>query len=264
VIFKQHRHAPLAQLSYTIGCARTREAVIVDPADGIGVDAYLLDAADLGLTVTGVIETHVHADYVSCARELADAAGAPHLLHAAATTLVKYPMSPFLEGHVFALGKVRMQALFTPGHTPEHACFTVTDTARAAEPWFVLTGDCLFVGDVGRPDLLLGDAAADVIDVATRARMQFASVRRLFALPDHVEVFPAHYGGSTCGGVNMSGKVSSTIGFERRFNLAMQQPDAEAFARFVEETSKPFPANYARIKSYNLGLIGLDELQAPR
>jgi hypothetical protein len=86
--------------------------------------------------------------------------------------------------------------------------------------------------------------------------------RRLFSLPDHVEVYPAHYGGSTCGGVNMSGKVSSTIGFEKRFNLAMRQPDAGAFARFVQETAKPFPRDYARIKLYNLGLISLAELES--
>ncbi|HET7038752.1 MAG TPA: hypothetical protein VFH97_02630, partial [Gemmatimonadales bacterium] len=143
----------------------------------------------------------------------------------------------------------------------EHTAFVVTDRARSEEPWFALTGDCLFVGDVGRPDLLLGDDRVDVMDQNERARALYDSVtRRLFALPDHVEIYPAHYGGSTCGGVNMSGKVSSTIGFEKRFNLALRQPDAEAFARFVRETAKPFPRDYARIKAYNLGLISRAEL----
>ncbi len=142
-----------------------------------------------------------------------------------------------------------MRALFTPGHTPEHTSYVVTDRARTEDPWFVLTGDCLFVGDVGRPDLLVGDMTLDVMDETMRAQTQYESVKRLFALPDYVEVFPAHYGGSTCGGVNMSGKVSSTIAFEKHFNLAMRQPDAEAFARFVKETAKPFPDNYTRIKS---------------
>jgi glyoxylase-like metal-dependent hydrolase (beta-lactamase superfamily II) len=124
----------------------------------------------------------------------------------------------------------------------------------------VLTGDSLFVGDVGRLDLLLGDQAVDVIDETERARLQYQSIRNvLFSLPDHVEVYPGHYGGSACGGVNMSGKVSSTIYFEKKYNLAMQQPDEAAFARFVRENVRPFPENYARLKSYNLGLTGLTE-----
>jgi glyoxylase-like metal-dependent hydrolase (beta-lactamase superfamily II) len=264
MIFKQYRHEPLAQLSYLVGCARAKEAVVIDPTDALGAESYVLDAADLGLSIVGVLETHVHADYVSCGRELAAMAGVPLRLHEAAVRLVKYDFTPFASDEVFEIGKVRVQALFTPGHTPEHTSFLVTDRGRTDDPWFVLTGDCLFVGDVGRPDLLVGDTTLDVMDEATRARTLYASVQRLFALPEYVEVFPGHYGGSTCGGVNMSGKVSTTIGFERRFNLAMRQPDADAFARFVKETAKPFPANYTRIKSYNLGLITKDELAGAR
>jgi glyoxylase-like metal-dependent hydrolase (beta-lactamase superfamily II) len=264
MIFKQHRHEPLAQLSYVVGCARAKEAIVVDPADALGAESYVLDAADLGLAIVGVFETHVHADYVSCARELAEMTGTPLFLHEAARELVRYEHTSIADLQVFDIGRIRVQALFTPGHTPEHTCYLVTDRSRGDDPWFVLTGDCLFVGDVGRPDLLVGDARLDVMDEATRARTQFASVTRLFSLPDHVEVFPAHYGGSTCGGVNMSGKVSSTIAFEKRFNLAMKQPDAESFARFVRETARPFPANYERIKSYNLGLITRADLQEAR
>jgi glyoxylase-like metal-dependent hydrolase (beta-lactamase superfamily II) len=175
---------------------------------------------------------------------------------------VRYEFTSFADRQAFDVGQVRIQALHTPGHTPEHTAFLVTDRSRSDDPWFVLTGDCLFVGDVGRPDLLLGDEAVDVMDESERARTLYHSVtRRLFSLPDHVEVYPAHYGGSTCGGVNMSGKVSSTIGFEKRFNLAMRQPDADAFARFVKETAQPFPRDYARIKAYNLGLISKAELE---
>lgn len=260
MIFKQHRHEPLAQLSYTIGCARAKEAVIVDPNEAIGAEAYVLDAADLGVSIVGVLETHVHADYVSCARELAEMTGVPLRLHGAATYLVRYEFEPFQDLDTIEIGKVGIQAWFTPGHTPEHTSFVVTDSARSDQPWFVLTGDCLFVGDVGRPDLLVGEAQLDVMDEAARARTQFASVQRLFTLPDYVEVFPAHFGGSTCGGVNMSGKVSSTIAFEKQFNLAMRQPDADSFARFVKDTAKPFPDNYARIKRYNLGLISREAL----
>ena len=108
---------------------------------------------------------------------------------------------------------------------------------------------------MGRPDLLIGDQALDVLDEAERARLQYESIKtRLFTLPEHVEVYPGHYGGSACGGINMSGKVASTIYFEKRFNQAMQQPNADAFARFVKETAEPFPGNYAGIKSRNLGI----------
>jgi glyoxylase-like metal-dependent hydrolase (beta-lactamase superfamily II) len=262
MIFKQYRFEPLAQASYLLGCVRAREAVVVDPIAKLGAEAYVLDAADLGLTLVGVFETHVHADYVSCARDLAGISGVPLYLHQAARGLVRFDFTAIADRQVFDIGKVRIEALHTPGHTPEHTAYLATDRGRSEEPWFVLTGDCLFVGDVGRPDLLLGDAQVDLMDEAARARTLYDSVtRRLFTLPDHVEVFPAHYGGSTCGGVNMSGKVSSTIGFEKRFNLASRQPDADAFARFVKETAKPFPKDYARIKAYNLGLISKAELE---
>ncbi len=262
MIFKQYRFEPLAQASYLIACARAKEAFVVDPIADNGADFYVLEAADLGLSIVGVFETHLHADYVSCARELAEMNAVPHYLHEAATELATYAFTPITDGQVFSVGKIDLQAIHTPGHTPEHTAYVVTDRSRSDDPWFVLTGDSLFVGDVGRPDLLLGDEAKDVMDEAERAATQFLSVKeRLFALPDHVEVFPNHYGGSTCGGVNMSGKAGSTIGFEKRFNLAMQKASAEEFAQFVKETAKPFPDNYARIKSYNLGLISKAEMK---
>jgi glyoxylase-like metal-dependent hydrolase (beta-lactamase superfamily II) len=260
MIFKQFRHEALNQASYIVGCPRKKECFVIDPADDLGVDHYILEAADLNLVVVGVLETHVHADYVSCARELAEANGCPHYLHESAP--VTYDFTPFFDGQVFEVGNVRIQALHTPGHTPEHTSYLISDASRSAEPWCVLTGDCLFVGDVGRPDLLLGDQALDVMDEGERAKTQFNTIKNiLFTLPDHVEIFPNHYGGSACGGVNMSGKVSSTIYFEKHFNLAMQQPDALAFAEFVRETAKPLPDNYERIKSYNLGLIDKDQLK---
>jgi hydroxyacylglutathione hydrolase len=264
MIFKQFRFEPLFQASYLIGCPRARQALVVDPIADLGTDFYVLEAADQGLDVVGVAETHIHADFVSCARQLAEATGAPHYLHEA-SKLVRYPFTPLVDGQVLEVGQVQVRALHTPGHTPEHTCFVVTDRARADEPWCVLTGDSLFVGDVGRPDLLVGDQALDVMGVADRAQTQYRSITgRLFALPDHVEVFPNHYGGSTCGGVNMSGKASSTIHFEKHHNLALQQPGVVAFTDFVKETAKPFPDNYQWIKSYNLGLIGETELEAAR
>ncbi len=262
MIMKQFRYEPLAQASYLVACPRAKEAVIVDPIEDLGSDFYVLEAADLGLAIVGVFETHVHADYVSCARELAEMNGVPHHLHERAEGLVKYDFTPISDGQAFEIGGVRIEAMYTPGHTPEHTAYVITDTARSEEPWFILTGDSLFVGDVGRPDLLVGDQSLDVMDEVERAATQYRSVTdKIFTLPDHVEVFPNHYGGSTCGGVNMSGKASSTIAFEKRFNLAMRQPDAESFGLFVKETTKPFPDNYARIKSYNLGLISKDALK---
>jgi glyoxylase-like metal-dependent hydrolase (beta-lactamase superfamily II) len=262
MIFKQLRFEPLGQASYILGCPRSRAGVVVDPTEDLGTDFYVLEAADLGLDVTAVLETHVHADFVSCARELAEMAGAPHHLHQSATGLVGYPFTALADGAVIHAGQVEIRAIHTPGHTPEHTAYLVTDHARCDEPWLVLTGDSLFVGDVGRPDLLVGDQALDVMGEDERAETQFRSIReRLFTLPDHVEVFPNHYGGSTCGGVNMSGKASSTIAFERRHNLALRQPDAAAFAAFVRDTVRPFPDDYRRIKSYNLGLLSRAELE---
>jgi hydroxyacylglutathione hydrolase len=253
VIFRQFRFEKIGQASYLLGCVRSKDAVVVDPIADLGVDHYVIEAADRRLAITHVLETHVHADFISCARELAEAAAAEHCLFH--TAPVKYRFTPLQDGQTLDVGKVRIQVLATPGHTPEHASFVVTDRARSEEPWFVLTGDSLFVGDVGRPDLLIGDQALDVLDETQRARLQYESIKnKLFALPEHVEVYPAHYGGSACGGINMSGKIASTIYFEKRFNQAMQQPDAESFARFVKETAKPFPANYGGIKSRNLGL----------
>jgi glyoxylase-like metal-dependent hydrolase (beta-lactamase superfamily II) len=262
MIFKQFRYEPLFQASYLLGCPRAREGLVVDPIADVGPDFYVLEAADQGLDIVGVLETHVHADFVSCARELAEMAGALHYLHEAGKGLVRYEFTRLADGQTVSVGQVDVQAIHTPGHTPEHTCFLITDLARSEEPWAVLTGDSLFVGDVGRPDLLVGDQALDVFGESERAELQFRSIReRLFTLPDHVELFPNHYGGSTCGGVNMSGKASSTISFEKRFNMALTQPDAAAFAAFVSDTAKPFPENYQWIKSFNLGLLTKEELE---
>lgn len=260
MILKQFRYEPLGQASYLVGCARAKEAFVVDPIANLGPDFYVIESADLGLAIVGVLETHIHADFVSCARELADLNSAAHYLHESAP--VRYRFTPVKDGQLLTAGQIRVQAIHTPGHTPEHTSYLITDLARAPEPWCVLTGDSLFVGDVGRPDLLVGDQAADVMDEAARARTQYHSIsEKLFTLPEHVEIYPNHYGGSACGGVNMSGKVGSTIYFEKRYNLAMQKPDEESFARFVKETARPFPANYSRIKSYNLGLIEKEALE---
>ncbi len=254
MIFKQFRYEPLAQASYVLGCVRTKEAFIVDPIANVGQDFYVLEAADLGLTITGVLETHLHADYISCARALAELCACPHYLGKAALQLAHYEFMPVVDGQVLHLGQVEVRVIATPGHTPEHVAYLITDKARATDPWCILTGDSLLVGDVGRPDLsVIGNGIA--ADEAQRAEAQWTSIReRILTLPEHVELYPCHYGGSSCGGVNMSGKASSTIWFEKRHNLSLAQADARAFAAFVRETARPLPDQYTSIESINLGL----------
>ncbi len=253
MIFKQYRYEPRSQASYLLACYRQGVAFVVDPIQDLGSDFYSQEAAAFSCRVVGVLETHVHADYLSCARDLARASWCPH--HLFRDTPVRFPYSPVEDGQVLALGHVRVEVIHTPGHTPEHVSYLVTDVTRGDDPWAVLTGDALLVGDVGRPDLLVGEQAAAESDPEARAKAQYLSVRdRLFSLPDHVEVYPAHYGWSACGGINMSGKASSTIWFEKKHNLPMRQPNPEIFAEFVRDTSKPLPEEMQATKRLNMGL----------
>jgi glyoxylase-like metal-dependent hydrolase (beta-lactamase superfamily II) len=255
MIFRQYLHDPFFQASYLLGCRRTSEAFILDPIHDLGSGFYRGEADAMGLSVRGVLETHVHADYISCARALAQTTGSP--LYLSRFTPAQYEYAPLDDGDVLELGQMRIEVIHTPGHTPEHVAFLVTDVTRGDEPWAVLTGDSLLVGDVGRPDLLVGDQAESSSDVGERARVQFENIRgRLFTLPDHVEVYPGHFGDSACGGINMSCKASSTIYFEKRHNLPMQRPNAEVFAEFVRDTAKPLPEDFERIKATNLGMGG--------
>ncbi len=253
MIFKQYRYEPLGQASYLIGCYREGIAFVVDPIQDLGVSFYRGEAESFSLRVVGVLETHIAADYLSCARALSEACWCPHYLFRG--TPARYPYTPLEDGQVLELGHVRVQTLHTPGHTLEHVCYLVTDVTRCDEPWLVLTGDALLVGDVGRPDLLVGAEGGVDDDVRRRAELQYRSIKeRLFTLPDHVEVYPGHYGWSICGGINMSGKASSTIFFEKKYNLPMRQPNAEIFAEFVRDTSRPLPENFQDFKKANLGL----------
>jgi glyoxylase-like metal-dependent hydrolase (beta-lactamase superfamily II) len=262
VNFKQFRYEPLAQASYLLGCMRAREAFIVDPIANLGPDFYVLEAADLGLTITGVLETHIHADYISGARALAEMCGCAHYLGEAATHFVRYGFTPVADGQVLQLGQIDVRVIATPGHTPEHAAYLVIDKARGTDPWCVLTGDSLLVGDVGRPDLPVGDNGAAMPNETQRAEAQWRSIHeRLLMLPEHVEVYPSHYGGSACGGANMSGKASSTIWFEKRHNRALAWDSVQGFAAFLQKTARPFPDGYARIKSINLGLREAERVQ---
>jgi glyoxylase-like metal-dependent hydrolase (beta-lactamase superfamily II) len=214
----------------------------VDPQPDIA--PYLAAAAEKAMRITHIFETHVQADHLSGARRLSEATGAPVFYHAAAP--VTFAHASLNDGEFHDLGNVGIEVLHTPGHTPDSVSLLVTDRTRAQEPWFVLTGDTLFSGGVGRPDLLgAGQERA-------LAAQLYDSIRgRLLALPDHVEVFPAHFGGAACG-KGLSGKPGSTIGFERRFNPALQLGARDAFVDFVLADLPPQPATFAENRRRNL------------
>jgi hydroxyacylglutathione hydrolase len=217
---------------------------VVDPQHDI--EPYLDAAAQKNMRITHIFETHVQADHVSGARRLATATGAHILMHQAAGA--RFPFVPLADEEEHEMGNVRVSVVATPGHTPESVSLIVTDRSRAAEPWFVLTGDTLFSGGVGRPDLL-GTGTEQGL-----AEQLYDSLRgRLLALPDHLEIYPAHFGGAACG-KGLSGKPGSTIGFERRFNPALQYGSREEFVRFVLRDLPPQPPEFAENRRINLGL----------
>lgn len=196
------------------------------------------------MRITHIVETHVQADHVSGARKLAAATGAPILVHEAAP--VEFPHVAVRDGEEHEMGNVHMTLLHTPGHTPDGVSILVTDRTRAAEPWFVLTGDTLFAGGVGRPDLL-GNGTEAML-----AEQLYESLHdRLLKLPDHVEIYPAHFGGAACG-KGLSGKPGSTIGFERRFNPALQYRSKAEFVSFVLADLPPQPEAFADNRRRNL------------
>jgi len=249
MIFVQMLEEHAGCAAYLLGCGSSGTCGVVDPlADP---DRYLQAARDRGLRITHVIDTHVHGDHVSGGRALAAAAGAAYYLHEAAPA--RFSFEKLKDGVALDIGVVHLTALHTPGHTPDSICLLVEDRSRGAAPWFVLTGDTLMVGDVGRPDLVLDDADPD-LPVRQAAMLYDSIVGRLLTLQDGLEVLPGHFGVSPCGGGNMNRKASSTIGFERNFNLALRLPSRDAFVRYVRATLKPQPENYREIKAKNLGL----------
>ena len=215
---------------------------MVDPQ--LEIEPYLEAAAQKSMRVTHIIETHVQADHLSGARRLAEATRAPILYHQSAP--IEFPHVAIEDGEDHEMGNVHMTFLHTPGHTPDGISIVVTDRTRGPEPWFVLTGDTLFAGGVGRPDLL-GDGAETML-----AELLYDSVYdKLLKLPDHIEVFPAHFGGAACG-KGLSGKPGSTIGFERRFNPALRFTSKPEFVRFVLADLPPQPETFAENRRRNL------------
>jgi glyoxylase-like metal-dependent hydrolase (beta-lactamase superfamily II) len=214
----------------------------VDPQPDIA--PYLVAASEKSMRITHIFETHVQADHLSGAHRLSEATGAPVCYHAAAP--VTFPHVSLDDGETHDMGNVGVEVLHTPGHTPDSMSLLVTDRTRAPEPWFVLTGDTLFSGGVGRPDLLGAGQERSL------AGQLYDSLRgRLLTLPDHVEVFPAHFGGAACG-KGLSGKPGSTIGFERRFNPALQFGARDSFVDFVLADLPPQPPVFAENRRRNL------------
>ncbi|AEJ41484.1 beta-lactamase-like protein [Sulfobacillus acidophilus TPY] len=248
MIFVPMHDENLGCSSFIVADEVTTQGIIVDPLGALGAEAYVLAAAELGVSVRGVIETHVHADHASAARDVADALHVPiYLSHQAPA---QFPFEPVHDGQVLDLGSLKVTFWETPGHTPDSISVLLTDLTRGDQPWAILSGDSLFVGDVGRPDL--ANPTDEGIDAASRA--QFQTVHRIMQLPDFTELWPAHYGASPCGGLYMSRKPSSTIGYERHFNRFIRIQDEAEFMDQQKRLLKPPPENAAQIRSQNLGL----------
>ena len=246
MILRQFLHSDPVAASYLFGCGGRAAAAVVDPVDDI--KPYLEAADKTGMRIRYVIDTHLHADHVSVGRALAKAAGAEYVLFAGAD--VAYPFYGVRDGDTLELGNVTIVVLHTPGHTPEHISLLVTDRTRSQDPWFVLTGHTLMVGDLGRTEL--------ATSAEEGARALFGSVQRLRALPDYLEVLPGAYSGSVCGR-SLSGKPVSTIGFEKRHNKAFGIEDEREFIRAMIADVPPPPPQAAQLRAINSGMMAAAE-----
>jgi glyoxylase-like metal-dependent hydrolase (beta-lactamase superfamily II) len=244
VFFRQLLNDDTACASYVFGCLTHRQLAVVEPHIDL-VDDYLATAARQGAPIVAVFDTHVQADHVSGMAELVRRTGAKAYLPAGAG--VEFHHHPLDDGGVVSLGNVEVQAIATPGHALAHHCYGITDHRRSDEPWLVLTGDALLVGDAGRPDL----HAQGGHTVEQMARTLYRSLtERLLVLPDHLVLYPSHYSGSVCGRA-LSATPVSTIGFERRYNAALQSGSEEEFVNALLREIPPAPEQQAAIVAAN-------------
>lgn len=273
MLFRQIFDPKLAQYAYLIGCQQTKEAIVIDPERD--VDQYLRLAEEEGLRIVAAAETHIHADFLSGAREMAERVGAKLYLSAEgeadgwASNWAKkgrYDVTFLRNGDTFKIGHIEFKVVHTPGHTPEHICYQVTDKGGGAtEPMGIVTGDFVFVGDLGRPDLL--ESAAKIAGMKDpSARRLYQSVLQFLELPDYWQLWPGHGAGSACGKA-LGAVPESTVGYEKRFNasLAPAREGEEAFVRTILSGQPEPPLYYARMKVYNRdGVPVLGRLPAPR
>lgn len=243
MIFRQITHDDLGCASYLVGDEHAGVAAVVDPK--LEIEEYLELARYLGVSIDHVLETHNHADHVSGHGRLAAATGAT--IHVHRDAAVAYAHEPLEDGSELELGAVKIRTIHTPGHRPEHSAFVLIDMGRAQEPWAVLTGDSLFVGDVARPDL--------AVDKKDGARGIFSSLHEhLLSLPPATEVWPGHLGGSMCGGPGMDLKICSTIAYERAHNELLSIEEEDAFVERVIAGLGPQPPNFQAIVELNKGV----------
>jgi len=254
MLLKYFYDPKVAHASYLVGCQATGEALIIDP--GRDIEPYLQEAEANEMRLVSVTETHIHADFVSGARELAERTGAKLYLSDEGDENWKYQFLDAYdhqlvrEGDTFMVGKVKLAVMHTPGHTPEHISFILTDMGGGADrPMGIFSGDFVFVGSVGRPDLL--EKAAKIMDTAvTGARQQFHSLQRFKQLPDYLQVWPAHGAGSACG-KGLGAIPSSTVGYEKLFNPALAYTDEAEFIDYLLADQPEPPHYFAVMKRLN-------------
>lgn len=249
MFFKHIYEKGLAQASYLVGCKATGEAIVIDPKRDI--DTYLKIAEQEKLRITHITETHIHADFLSGSRELARATGANVYLSDEGENDWQYQFDHIglREGNEIKVGNLKFEVLYTPGHTPEHISFLLTDTAASTKPIMVFTGDFVFVGDIGRPDLL-EEAAGLVGTREIGARQMFESLKKFKQLPDYVQVWPGHGAGSACGKA-LGAVPSSTVGYEKIVNWAMNIDDEDKFVETLLDGQPEPPLYFAMMKKLN-------------